>query len=504
LWSLPGVTVLWLPAPLAGAIGGMIAACAYAAAAGFVIPTQRALVMLAVAMGAVLMRRRLPPRQLLAIALLAVLLFDPLAVMAPGFWLSYAAVAVIIYVMYGDFKNTAPWRRWGYLQLAIAIGMLPLMLWLFQRLSLVAPVANLLAVPVFDMMAVPLTLLGALGVMAGLETLPSWLFAAADTLLGWLWHALEFLASIDYAQWTQHRPAAWTLACALLGVLLLLAPRAWPARAVGVAWLLPMFLIRPPAPGAGDIWFTLLDVGQGLSAVVRTEHHIVVFDTGARWSARSDAGRAVVIHYLRANGVDRIDTLLVSHGDNDHAGGVASIVSALPVGRVVTGAPKIIGESCHAGMTWRWDGVEFAVLNPSGDVTKHNDASCVLRVRGEHGTILLPADIEKTAERVLVAREGNALNADILVAPHHGSRTSSSPEFIERVHARYVAFPIGYRNRYRHPHPTIVERHRDSGAALYDSASSGALEFRLQSGGVQLTAYRAAHHRYWFADVAAP
>ncbi len=504
LWSLPGRTVLWLPAQLAGAIGGLIAACGYAALAGFVIPTQRALIMLAVAMGAVLLRRRVSPVPLLAIALLLVLLFDPFAVMAPGFWLSYAAVAVIVYVMHGEHKDARWWQKWGYLQVAIAVGMLPLMLWLFQRISLVAPVANLLAVPVFDLIVVPLTLLGALGVTIGTDTFAGWMFAAGDALLGWLWRALEFLAALDYTQWTQHRPAAWTLACGLVGVLLLLAPRGWPARTVGLVWLLPMFLVRPAAPGAGEVWFTLLDVGQGLAAVVRTEHHLLVFDTGSRWSARSDAGRAVVIPYLRAYGIDRIDTLLVSHGDNDHAGGAASILNAVRVERVLSGAPKVAGEPCRAGLEWRWDGVEFSVLNPAHEIGKHNDASCVLRVRGAHGVVLLPADIEKAAERALVAREGRGLVADILVAPHHGSRTSSSADFLQTVHARYVAFPVGYRNRYRHPHPAIVERHRALGSILYDSPSGGALEFRLRETGVEVSAYRLQHRRYWFADAAPP
>ena len=504
LWALPGTPTLWLPAPLAGALGGFGAACVYAALAGFVIPTQRALIMLAVAMGAVLVRRRPAPSQTLAAALLVVLLYDPFAVMAPGFWLSFLAVAVIIYVVYAERGGRTLWRKWGQLQWAIAVGMLPLMLWLFQRTSLVAPAANLLAVPVFELAVVPVTLAGALGAGLGLDGLAAWLFQAGGALLGWLWRALAFLASFEYAQWVQHRPPAWTLLCGLLGAALLLAPRGWPARTIGGVWLLPIFLVHPAVPGPGEVWFTLLDVGQGLAAVVRTETRVLVYDTGARWSARADAGRSVVIPYLRTNGITRIDTLLVSHGDNDHAGGAASVVRALPVGRVLSGAPDVAGEPCRAGQRWRWDGVEFALLGPPGPPGDSNDASCVLHVRGPYGAILLPGDIEATAEHSLVQRAGERLRADILIAPHHGSRTSSSAEFLDAVRPRHVAFPVGYRNRYRHPHALVVERYRTRGVQLHDSPSGGALEFRLRADGIDLSAYRARARRYWFAQPELP
>lgn len=504
LWSWRVAAVLRLPAQFAGAIGGLIAAATYAALAGFVIPTQRALIMLAVAMGAVLLRRRPPPGLLLAAALLAVLVFDPFAVMAAGFWLSYAAVAIIIYVLHGSRSAEAPWRKAGYLQWAIAVGMVPLTLWLFQRVSLVAPLANMVAVPVFDLFVVPLTLLGALTLGLGWQSAATALFHLASLLLGALWHVLAYLASFGWAQWVQHQPPVWAVACGLIGAALLLAPRGWPTRAIGVVWLAPIFLVRPPAPPPAAVWFTLLDVGQGLSAVVRTEHHALVFDAGARWSARSDAGGSVVIPYLRAVGIERIDTLLISHGDNDHAGGAVSVVDAVPVARVLTGAPNIAGDACRAGVRWRWDGVDFAVLNPAGALESRNDASCVLRVHSRYGSILLPADIEARAEHELVDRQPVGLRADVLIAPHHGSRTSSSAEFIDAVHPAYVAFPIGYRNRYHHPHPAVVERYRARGIGLYDTASGGAVEFRLDASGVAVATYRTRHRRYWYAQPSLP
>lgn len=502
LWSLPGTTVLRLPAPHAGAIAAMLAALAYAALAGFVIPTQRALIMLAVAMTAILRRRHIVPSRLLAVALFLVLLYDPFSVMAPGFWLSFAAVGVIIYVMHHPPDHGRWWRKWGYMQLAIAVGMVPAMLWLFQQVSLSAPFANLLAVPVFDLLAVPLTLAGVIAVGVSADTLAGILFQTAAWLLHGLWQVLTPLAALEHGQWVQHRPAAWALACALVGVVWLLAPRGIPARAVGAIWLLPAVLMRPPGPVPGEVWFTLLDVGQGLAAVVRTPTHILVYDAGARFSSTFDAGSAVVVPYLRARGIDGIDTLVISHGDNDHLGGAASIVRALSVRRVLTSVPeRFPGEACASGQTWHWDEVEFSIINPLPD--RHgsdNDASCVLRVRGRYGTILLPGDIEKRAERRLVAQEAQSLPADILVAPHHGSKTSSTQDFVDAARPRHVAFAVGYRNRYRHPHPHVAARYAALGTQLYDSPSSGALEFRLTDRGIDVAAYRQTHRRYWFAE----
>jgi len=522
LWALPGTTVLRVPAPMAGAVGALLAAVVYAALAGFTIPTQRALIMLTVALGGILLRRRFPPTQVLAIALLLVLLHDPLAVMASGFWLSFAAVAAIILAVHGDTVRTSLWRKWGYLQWAIALGMLPLMLLLFQQVSLIAPLANLLAVPVFSLWVVPLVLAGALAESLFLHNVAGALFQCAAWSLQALWIVLEVFSDFEWGQWFQHPPAMWTLACALVGVLLLLAPRGTPSRWVGTVWLLPMLLVQPPAPAPGEVWFTLLDVGQGLAAVVRTREHALVYDAGPRFSPTFDTGRAVVVPYLRANGVQRLDTLIVSHGDNDHIGGAASVLTSIPTGAVLSSVPERLPAArlCQAGQHWRWDGIEFLILNPQTDQAarknsagsknettlarpkgmRHNNASCVLQVRTAHGVILLTGDIEAAAERNLVTRFGDGLRADILVAPHHGSKTSSSEEFIATVDPRYVLFPVGYRNRYRHPHARVTARYRRHGAVLHDSATAGALEFRLRPSGLEISEYRKEHKRFWHTE----
>ena len=501
LWALPGRTVLRLPAPQFAAVCALLAAGFYAALAGFVVPTQRALIMLIVAMSGILLRRRFPPSQLLAVAGLAVLFYDPLSVMAAGFWLSFAAVAVILFVMHGQRSAKSLAWKLGYIQWAIALGMLPLMLALFQQVSLAAPLANMLAVPVFDLMAVPLTLLGTL-LLGVAPDMAGWLFQLAAWLLHWLWQALAWLADSAFSQWAQPAPTLWVLLCGIVGVLLVLAPRGWPGRWVGGVWLLPLFLVRPPPPAVGEVWFTLLDVGQGLAAVVRTHEHTLLFDAGPRFGD-FDTGKAVVEPYLRAVGVRRLDTFVISHKDSDHIGGAESVLRELPVEKILSSVPEMspMAQPCRAGQSWSWDGVDFVMLGPDeAGAERLNDASCVLQVRSRYGSILLPADIEAKAEKKLVETWGERLRSEILVAPHHGSKTSSTPAFIEAVAPRHVLFPAGYRSRYRHPHPDVVQRYAEHGVVLHDSAASGALELRLGATGLSVTSYRAWHRRYWYAD----
>ncbi len=500
LWSLPGYTVLLVPAPAAAGAAALAAAALYAALAGFAVPTQRALLMLAVAMIGIFLRRRFPPSQLLAAALLAVMLHDPLAVMASGFWLSFTAVAVILFAVQGEPRGRRLWQ-WITLQGAIALGMLPLMLALFQQVSLVAPLANLLAIPVFDFLVVPLTLLGVVVLPAAPQVSTS-LFALAGGVLAWLWPMLEFLGGLAYGQWTQATPPPWAILAAVPGVLWLLAPRGFPARWAGAIWMLPMLLVRPQVPAPGELWLTLLDVGQGLAAVLRTANHTLVYDTGARFSASFDAGGAVVVPYLRAVGVRRIDALIVSHGDNDHRGGVDSLLRAYPVAHLLSSVREVTAGAsvrpCREGESWEWDGVHFTLLNPPrGYFSRHNNASCVLKVDSRYGSALLPGDIEARAEQRLVERYGWRLQAEVLVAPHHGSRNSSTEAFIAAVRPRHVLIPAGYRNRYRHPHPAVIARYRRAGSRLHGSAASGALELRFGSAGIEVSAFRDVAHRYW-------
>jgi competence protein ComEC len=519
LWRLSARAVTLWPAAKAGAIAGLLAAVVYALLAGFSVPTQRALVMVAVVMLATLLQRHTRPSSLLALALILVLVMDPMAVLAPGFWLSFGAVGVILYGMSGRLAMRSAWWRWGRVQWLVALGLFPALLLLFQKASLVAPLANLVAVPWVSLVTVPLTLLGAV-LLGPLHVVGEWLLGLALWSLEGLWWWLEMLSQWHFAQWLQGAPPMWAIAVALLGVVWLLAPRGVPARWVGVVGLLPLVFLHPASLPLGEAQLTLLDVGQGLATVVQTRNHLLVFDAGPRFGSGFNTGEAVVAPYLLAQGRGRIDTLVVSHSDNDHIGGVASLLAALPVQRILSSEPqKILGadaQPCAAGQQWQWDGVQFAMLNPVAFVEtststtatqakpharrlKRNNRSCVLRVQAGEDSVLLSGDIEEVAERGLVARLGERLRSDVLVVPHHGSMTSSSVGFLETVSPRIALFPVGYRNRYGFPKAEVVQRYRDRKIQVFDTASHGALEIRLGEKGdlPAVGRYRQTAARYW-------
>lgn len=502
LWAWPARTVLWVPAPRVAAVGALLAALGYAALAGFAIPTLRAVAMLTVALCGVLFGASYAPSVLLAAALLVVLILDPLSVMAAGFWLSFAAVAVILFLVSGG--RLTPWKDrivgWGRLQFAIALALLPILLYLFQQASLSGPLANLIAIPVVELVTIPATLLGAALSFLLPPEWASWPLWVAAQSLALLWPVLTALSELPGVVWAQPAPPLWAVAAAMVGTALLFAPRGFPARGLGLLWLLPMFLVRPVGPGKGEAWVTLLDVGQGLSVVVRTQSHSLVFDAGPRLGSRFDTGRAVVVPFLRHAGLAHLDLLMVSHGDNDHIGGAQSVLSAVSTAQVLSGAPGRLpnSQACLAGQRWEWDGVQFTVLHPAAESTlKGNNASCVLRVETQHGRVLLPADIARQAERLLVRERPTQLAAEVLVAPHHGSKSSSTESFLEAVHPQLVLLPVGYQNRFKHPHPLVVERYRQRQVAMADSASSGAIEVRFAAGGYSVERYRDTHRRYW-------
>jgi competence protein ComEC len=268
-----------------------------------------------------------------------------------------------------------------------------------------------------------------------------------------------------------------------------------------------MLAARPPAPAFGEVWVTLLDVGQGLSTVVRTREHALVYDAGPSYSPGFDTGRTVVVPYLRSQGVGKVDKLVVSHGDNDHIGGVPSLLKGYPTAEVEAGIPELLtmrkAWQCQRGEHWRWDGVSFSVLHPDArSYRKGNNASCVIRIEARGGRgVLLTGDIEAEPERRLLQESRDRLPVDVLVVPHHGSLTSSSPAFVETVRPDYALFPTGYRNRFRFPRESVVDRYRKAGSVLLDTAVQGAITVRLRSGGLppEAETFRCSHRHYWRA-----
>ena len=496
----PGLC-LAVPAPLAGRCGAVVAAAAYSALAGFSLPTQRALVMVIGAAGLSLFRRRARPFDLWLAALAAVLAWDPLSPLSPGFWLSFGAVGVLIATGVGRYSAHRGSWRWLAVQGVLWVGLLPLAALWFGQVSWSAPMVNLIAIPVVTIAIVPL-------VLAGCALLALWPWFAAKLLQIAAGVADAGLAGLHWvARWGGDSlypadPALLALLAAGAAMALAVAPKGWGPRHLVPVLLLPVLLGRPPAPPAGTARLTVLDVGQGESVVVRTRSHVLVYDTGPRFSDSFDAGSAVVVPYLRNRGIDRIDRLMISHGDADHDGGTASVLAALPVGAIESGEPLPETQReapCMAGQQWSWDGVRFEVLHPKGPWrTSGNAASCVLAVTAHGVRALITGDIQAKQERDLVGGRRPELAADLLVAPHHGSAGSSTRAFVRAVAPGVVVFPAGYRNRYGFPRAVVRRRYRDAGARAYVTSHTGAVSFSLSGGGVgPVEANRVDRGRYW-------
>src|SRR5882757_8546904 len=482
-WRRSESLALALPAQKAAALAGFLAAFAYCLISGYAVPAQRTLYMVGVVAAALWLGRATSASRVLAAALILVLVLDPWAVLSPGFWLSFAAVAVIFYVGCARTARGHRLAQWARVQWAVTVGLAPLLLVLFQQVSLVSPVANALAIPLVSFVITPLALAGAV--------LPfDWPLALGHAILETLMAALDWLAALPSAVWHQHAPVPWTVPLALAGIAWLLLPRGFPARALGALLMLPLFAASPPGPRGGELWITALDVGQGLAVLARTEKHALLYDAGPAFNASADSGTRVVLPYLRGEGIDSLDALVVAHDDRDHSGGAASVLEA-NTWRV----------PCAAGRKWSWDGVSFEFLHPGGvsadRTVRANNQSCVLRIEAPGGRVLLTGDIERAAERELLLRAPALLPADALIVPHHGSATSSTPEFVKQVAPRYAIFAAGYRNRFGHPREDVLARYRDAGSELLRTDAAGAILLRFAPGDVRVDGERDRARRYW-------
>lgn len=455
-----------------GVIMGLLAATFYAALAGFAIPTRRALCMLSAAALLLVLRRQGLAFMAWIIAMVLVVATDPLAPLTIGFWLSFGAVGVITWAMMN--RRGPAMRMAGLLrvQWAVAVGLAPMTLWFFQRGSLIAPVANLVAVPMFTVLVVPAVLGGALlsVLVPGLAV--HW-FAILGLLLDILWVGLEWLAALPFAQrFTAKPPLVW-IVLATFGVCVMLLPPGLPGRFLfGLVLFMPMLCWTADRPSPGGWQLTVLEVGQGLAAVVRTESRVLVYDTGPAYGTGLDAGARYVVPYLRAQGIEKIDLLVVSHPHRDHDGGVDSVLDAFP------GTPLMAGEdlSCHKGQSWQWDGVYFRMLHPTAiHHGRPNLVSCVLEVRSAAGSLLLPGDIEWPTE-LEMTQPGRTLSpVDVLVVAHHGSATSSTPRFLQRTRPRWALVPAGFANRWRFPNPEVVARLEQVGSNVMVVGEVGAV-----------------------------
>lgn len=496
-----GGLLIYIPAYKLAAIGALLAAFGYAALAGFSIPTQRALIMIGLVLLLLLFNKRLSTVRVLGFALFSVLLYDPFAVLSQSFWLSFFAVAVIVYSVHGRVNASGWWWKWGRIQWLISIAMMPVLLFSFQSFSLVSPLANLVAVPWVSFLVVPIIFLA--GLLSSITLLFDGLMLLIEITLGSLWSLLQMLASLPFSQVFSSVSQLSVLFMALLAVIMLIAPRGVPLRLPGLVLLMPLFF-QPKSPIPGDSFtLYLLDVGQGLSAVIKTQSRVLVFDTGAKYSESFDMGKVVLTPFLRSQGISRIDTLLLSHGDNDHIGGTRSVIDNFEVGEILSSDTRKIPQHnvtlCAEGMRWTWDKVDFEILHPS-DVrnTADNDNSCVLRVATSRYTLLLPGDIEKTAEWQLIENNPTQLDVDVLVAPHHGSKTSSTMDFIQATSPRLALFPAGYLNRFGFPKQEVVSRYEQAGSRWLSTGDAGAIQVDFfPDAELRVFAYREQSARFW-------
>lgn len=511
LWRLRPRWALHLPSKVAASAGGALVAIAYSALAGFSIPTQRTLYMLLTVLVMLSLKHRLPFSWILCVAMWVVLLLDPWAVMAPGFWLSFGAVVVLAFAMGGRLRPSRWWQSALQTQWIMTLALVPVLVLFFNQLSLVSPLANGLAIPMVSVGVVPLAIAGAVLPLDGLLHIAAGLWQVCA-------HALAWLHQLPWAVGYVATPPMWAWLMAMLGTLVWLMPRGWPLRWAGLLLWLPLWQPLSPALQPGQMRVTVLDVGQGLSVLVQTAQHAMLYDAGPVYHEQSDAGQRIVLPYLRHLGIKQLGVAVISHDDNDHVGGMASVLASVPTGRILSSltsdaaffsqlqqlpqAASLPRIACHAGQQWQWDQVLFRVVYPAESLptgTKDNDKSCVIQVVSAHGSVLLTGDIEYPAEQALLASSfGGDLRSTVMTMPHHGSKTSSSLALIRQVNPEIAIATVGYRNRFGHPKPEVMARYQALGSQALRSDRDGAIVLDFTQGSrPQVSRWRALEPHYW-------
>ena len=488
-----------LPARQAGLLAAVLAASAYAMLAGFQVPAQRTLFMLGVLALAFWSRREPRPFSALTWALFVVLLIDPWAVLSAGFWLSFGAIAAILWATFGRVALPDKLRGWVTVQAAVTLALAPALLLLFQQVSMISPLANAVAIPLVSWLVTPLALLGVL-------VPPLW--HAAAWLMEWLGQGLIWASTLPWAVASRPAPEWGAMLLAVIGTVWLLLPRGFPLRALGGLLWLPLVFPLRPGVAPNSFQADVIDVGQGTAILIRTANSTLLYDTGPAF-ADSDAGERIIVPYLRASGIGELSGVIVSHDDNDHSGGLKSVLRDIPTGWLLHGLPATspllktapAPQHCYRGQHWQWNGVRFDILNPPATAyaesnRRDNDYSCVLKVSLGKQSLLITGDAERRGELELLESGANVA-ATVLVAGHHGSRTSSMAEFIGQVQPRVTVFTVGYRNRFNHPNPQVVARYRKLNARILRSDTGGLINVTFGGEGVSDYEYYPSHRHYW-------
>ncbi|MBV1889702.1 MAG: DNA internalization-related competence protein ComEC/Rec2, partial [Gammaproteobacteria bacterium] len=557
LWRFQGRWLLLMPAPMMGAISGWAGALGYALLSGFAVPAQRSIIMFSVVAVSVLLRREIVSRRSYLLALVLVLAWQPMAVLQPGFWLSFGALLLIWWAVLGRFTGSSGEAaivsgpetgvcralmlggliklktaatgvaQLAHIQFVLWLGLLPMGLLFFDQVSWVALPANLIAIPVVTLLVLPLALLGTLLMSVSQTVAGTLLWLAAEVMDG-LWQWLQWLvvkARLLDGLLVQIPPveSVVVVILAVVGGFWLTAPRGFPARWLGVGCFLPLMVTTNVLSGItgtkeepGQFQAQVIDVGQGLAVIVTTKHHTLVYDTGSRFSDRFDSGVDLIKPLIRRLGRNQIDQLVISHGDSDHAGGLVGLLGAFPVKQLCSGTveqllvdvdidvnwpnPKV----CGSGRKWVWDGVLFEFIHqPGGQDATDNDRSSILRIGGEKG-LLLTGDISSAAEQRLARflEQNNRIEklvAQVVLVPHHGSRHSSSATFLGLIRPVLAVASSGYANRFKHPHPLTVSRYQTAGIEFINTAEQGAVTMEFDPTGlISWQGYRSASERYWY------
>lgn len=490
-----------LPAPYFASLAAFVGAIIYALLSGFALPAQRAIIMLGVLFFSIIQPKRMLISNVISIAAILILILDPFAVIAVDFYLSFMAVMFILYLTRFRVNKQYKLTKWIVLQCLLSLCLVPILILWFKQIPLYSVIANLVAIPIIGFLIVPLSLIALIFLFVS-PVLAETLYALIETIYAWLWSWLAFLSELNYSVIAIASPNLISLFLVLVGVLILTMPRGLPARYLGIFFFLPLLFPMKELFKDGEFEFVLLDVGQGLSAVVQTQNHTLLYDAGARFSERFNTGDAVVKPYLRQKGVRDLSMFIVSHGDNDHIGGANAVINNFRINQIISSVPeKLAGEKaehCGEGQLWQWDDVDFEMLSlASATGLSGNNASCVLKVSSKYGSVLLTGDIEKEAEAVLVNKYRKKLISDILLVPHHGSKTSSTKAFISAVSPEYAFIPAGYKNRFGFPKQDIMARYDTFSVKTYISHETGELSAKFFKTGLQINEFRTKNRRFW-------
>lgn len=467
----------------------------YALLAGLSIPTIRALVMVVVFSLAHVFKFSITRWQAWSVAMLLVLLFDPFSVLDVGFWFSFGAVAVLMFSFTGRKLSGNLITSFIKAQLIILIGLMPLMVIVFQKINLLTPFANILVLPLASLLLIPL-IFTSMFVYLFSASMAGYLFVIVEDISLYLFSILDYLQQFNFLNLKINNINSFTIGLLVVVMAVLLLPKLFRWRYAVLLLIIPLFLPKKNNLSVDELKVNILDVGQGLSIVVRTKNHTLIYDTGSKFDSGFNLASTVVIPYLQTQGIEVIDAIVLSHSDNDHAGGIRELVENFPHADVlgVTSEYKL----CTYPKSWQWDGVVFEIISPyTIQPYLGNNSSCVIKVSSQHGSVLLTGDIEEPIEYRLVKNFPEMIQVDVLLIPHHGSRTSSSQDFIKKVNPKIAINSSGYANQFNHPHPIVKQLYLDEGVKFYDTQQQGMLSLGFDLTGIVVESYSERHKHFW-------